>query len=592
MDYSQEWFEMADLRRRSLMTKVWVPLAAAQELYREGEHFHVGFKEEYFGCETVAVSLESKADAMQLDWSYLNDNGQEPRCTDEDYTPADVQDGWGDEPIGIRLVLRQAMTPPEIDEWHLHQDLVIALGLKREGDIWVCPREAYFEVASLKRKANGEPALLVIHAEHLRDYLRARGMGLLSSTYSSREAVTPDANYLDWSSDYVIEESTMQKWTGDIRTIHESGSPFGQDIAVMHVGRTDVDKGEDVPNFGLPRDGQVAVSSGKIKAGSGRLLMLVRGELWRTEWLDPATLSARVRRDSTPGTAFFVTDTGGTQETKSTLTAESRWLWFRPNIINELASRRGATHGWDTRETGWISVVPGRKLRFGLNDIGLVNVYAKDIAQLPDWQQKIWAGYSNSPDGGVSNEFLAAQMEARPADTEAPEERLSNSLAKLRTVTEQNLGFSIIRTHTDYDAILSKTHRFRATDYTSLLALAKDVARLTADSLDVGAIQKMLPPIPKGEKPPGSLKSLEKLLATKLDPTYARNLLTPLVGTYELRLGDAHLASSKIQDAWGLVGIDNKLPFVWQGEQLLAACASSIEQITYAFSTLFNATAE
>jgi hypothetical protein len=67
-------------------------------------------------------------------------------------------------------------------------------------------------------------------------------------------------------------------------------------------------------------------------------------------------------------------------------------------------------------------------VHFGINSRGLVNVYAKDIALLPDWQQKIWAGYNIGPDGKVSEELLASQAEAQPADTQAPEVFLGKGL--------------------------------------------------------------------------------------------------------------------------------------------------------------------
>ena len=123
-----------------------------------------------------------------------------------------------------------------------------------------------------------------------------------------------------------------------------------------------------------------------------------------------------------------------------------------------------------------------------------------------------------------------------------------------------------------------KSHRFRAVDKAGLFGLAKDVTRLTADSIDAAAIQTIICP-PKGTCW-GSLKSLEYLLATRVDPQLARSMLTSLVGIYELRLGDAHLPSSDINEALTMIGIDSSLPYVHQGYQLLNSCVSSIYEIT------------
>jgi len=64
---------------------------------------------------------------------------------------------------------------------------------------------------------------------------------------------------------------------------------------------------------------------------------------------------------------------------------------------------------------------PDYTVHFGINSLGLLNVYAKDIGLLPEWQQRIWAGYNVGPDGKVSKELLASQIDAEPADTQAPE---------------------------------------------------------------------------------------------------------------------------------------------------------------------------
>jgi hypothetical protein len=114
---------------------------------------------------------------------------------------------------------------------------------------------------------------------------------------------------------------------------------------------------------------------------------------------------------------------------------------------------------------------------------------------------------------------------------------------------------------------------FRASDEVGLFALAKDLARLTVDSIDA-AIQKIVFP-PKAEKW-GSLKSLEKLLAGKIDPTVACSMLGPLAGIYELRHTDAHLAGRDLYEAFALTKLDRTQPFLFQGYSLLHSCVSSL----------------
>ena len=128
---------------------------------------------------------------------------------------------------------------------------------------------------------------------------------------------------------------------------------------------------------------------------------------------------------------------------------------------------------------------------------------------------------------------------------------------------------------------MSRVHRFRATDRAGLFNLAKDLTRLTADAIDAGAIQKVGTP-PTGEKW-GSLKSLEKLLATVIGPGDAHTMMTPLFGIYELRLADAHLPSSEVDQALEMAGVDEHQASVSQGYMILDSCVGTLYEIAKAF---------
>ena len=51
-------------------------------------------------------------------------------------------------------------------------------------------------------------------------------------------------------------------------------------------------------------------------------------------------------------------------------------------------------------------------MHFGINAIGLVNTYAKDVALLPEWQQRVWAAHNANPDGKLSEELKASHVDA------------------------------------------------------------------------------------------------------------------------------------------------------------------------------------
>jgi len=570
----QNWFEMRDIRRRKLASAVWIPLRTIDRIEATGKFGHLGNRFEFFGVGTLAVPTESKDEIHKLGWSDIGISHNHFGCVDEGkYIPSDVSEGYRAKYTGLHLVLDQRGNSAELSEWHLHQDFVITLGLKREGDSWIRPDEGYIEVARLSKSDEGAPRLLEVRASHLKDYLCARGMGLYVTSYREHSEVVEDVKHISWPQNPHEETDEGDCWEGRIVEIHEGGMPFGSETSISHVARTDIDPLEDVPTLGLPTDDNLK-SESWTKKDSGRKLYRVQGELWRNEWIDPASTSTIVRGDEIPPTVFFIVDSEGNQETKKTLATGGRWLWFRPEVMSTLAHRRGGYLTWYTRNTGNVACSPDYGVHFGVNVLGLINVYAKDIAFLPDWQQKIWAGHNVGPEGKVSGELLMSQVNAEPARTQAPEEFLSKGLDALNEASKANLGFAILRQHDQIPDLIVRAHRFRATDRVGLFSLAKDLARLTADSFDAIAIQKFMPP-PKDTKW-GSLKSLENLLALRIEKSSAREIMGPLVGIYGLRHADAHLPSSEIDGSLALARVNQNGPYVMQGYQLLNACVSSI----------------
>src|SRR5581483_4939504 len=116
-----------------------------------------------------------------------------------------------------------------------------------------------------------------------------------------------------------------------------------------------------------------------------------------------------------------------------------------------------------------------------------------------------------------------SQMRARPARTQAPEEYLPRGIELLNKITQQQFGFRLFQAHTEYERLIQHSHRFRATNSLGLLSLAKDLARLTADSINVSAVRKIIE-----DKKLGSLKSLEALVAQQSDPQTVKTVLAPL----------------------------------------------------------------
>lgn len=208
----QSWFEMHDIRRRQFNTASWVPLTASVSQKNELPYAYSGHHEEYFGVHTLAVPAENRAEAEKLDWQNygLSDDG--PVFEEGIYIPTDIYTGNDSKMLGVKLVLKQRLSGDDNNVYHLHQDLIMALGLKREGDLWVRPSEGYETVARLSRSNNGEPIKLEIRAIHLKDYLCARGMSLFLLSYRSRFEIADSADYVSWSNTAKNEADGFSRW--------------------------------------------------------------------------------------------------------------------------------------------------------------------------------------------------------------------------------------------------------------------------------------------------------------------------------------------------------------------------------------------
>jgi hypothetical protein len=571
------WFEFREIRRRRLGDSVWIPLHVSEYVRELGTYGYAGFVKEYYGLDSVAVPILRRDDANKLRWSELGGHSQGIWATKEYYKPAEVYQYHDKEDLGIDLVLVQRFSTEDQNEWHLNQDIVIALGLKRERDVWLKPDEDYAEVARLRRSDAGKPVALEIKNDFLRDYLCARQMFLRTSMYRERAIIA--ANPADAGSpEPVTARSETENFELRLSPMIEGGHFGDGGYAVFHIGRTDVDPDEDVPVPGPETEANTQSKSWYGKHEGDRL-WYVTGELWRDENIEPAANSPRVRGDKIPSGLNFIVDAAGNRATSEDLHDQdnARWLWFRPEVIPAITNRRSGSFDWYTMDTGGVGLSTYALTHFGINRLGLVNVYAYDIAKLAAWQQQVWAGYNVVPEGGVSEELLMSQMRAEPANTMAPERALPEIMGDIDHSFVTIINVPLFRPHSETQTILRRITRFRALEPGGLFALAKDLMRLVADQIDMASLQKVVPP-PAGEKW-GSLKSLENYLATIVPADQAHLLMGPLFGAYDLRLADAHMPRSELDPAYRLVQVDPNSIQIEQGFRLVASVVSSLVRI-------------
>lgn len=576
----KDWFEMPEVRRRKLASSVWIPLRKSEVLDAGGTQHHLGSWEEVDCVGSVAFPPEHRQLGEKLGWSDIGLSHAAAPFAHEGlpYKPADVYWYNDGEPVGIDLVLVQRLNSDHPAEWMVSQDLVMALGLLREADRWVRVDEGYVEVMRQRRDKGGRVVAIEIKAEFLRDYLAARGLALRIAQYRCRKAIVEDASGLGWGARPVEVVDERGRFSTRAFGVDAHGMAVLGDVAVMRVWRTDVDHDQDVPVMAKENDNNTDYERFTVKR-PGPSAYQVEGELWREEWIEPAAQSLRVRGDKPTEDPLYVVDASGETMPASALNNEDigRWLWFRPELINALLGYRGAELSWYSRDTGAIKCSPDFDTHFGINAGGFVNVYANDVARLPLWQQRIWAGFNASPNGPVSKELMSSQMAAAPAGTAAPEHRLSEELQRLDALFEKQHAAPLFRAHSDRATLLKSIHRFRSLASGGVLALAKDIARAIADSLDIALLRSIVKP--KEDQKLGSLKLLQAALTLKVGEADARAIMGPLVGIYDLRLADAHPASSSLADAYALVGIDLNEPPIGQAVRMLEQAADALGKI-------------
>lgn len=565
---NQEWILQAKETRRTFSNATWVPLRASIN-NEKGDVKNIGYISEYFGCGSAAFPPELRELVEdRLSWSDIGiGHTVAPYAYEDGYYASIDQFQYNDkEPIGVNLVFEHPQPVVGGRQWILNPDLVVALRLIKEGTNWVRPEENFVVVARESIDEKGEHRLIEIKREFLLDYLAARNLSLRLSYYRQRVENVPlleDCEYANLKEHK--EERDGGRFELLIRNINDV---FGGSWAMFRAWRTDVDEDEDAPVMGPENDHNTGHESSQGHRG-GYEGVRVESKFWRDEWIEHQSQSIRVRRDVDKNLPQFIVETDGKRIASSELDNEDigRWLWFRSSVVTELLGNRGFKLEWYTAETGGIHSTAGYSTHFGINSSDLITVYAYDVARLLPWEQRIWSAHNVAPEGKVSSELLASQVNAQPASTHAVEVMLFEAMRMLEANIQKEYGISLFTHDIDDDVAMQHVSRFMSNDQASLLRLAKELVRMFSDRLNVRDLRKLSDHVEKEKL--GSNKLLQDVLAKKVGAEKARQVFAEVAGTYDMRVGDAHPTGSKVADAIKLAGIDQSRSFLRQGEQLI-----------------------
>ncbi len=421
----------------------------------------------------------------------------------------------------------------------------MAFNLIKEGDYWINPKEDNTQV--IKHLQNEYNNSIEIKYDYLMEYLAARKMGAAIYQFYQRNETLKSFKF-SWSKGNQLKEGENYYWQGSQYETDERGLLFGSKTAVFVAKRTDVNYDEDVPDY--QPNSNIESSSYEID-NTGDKIMTTNGELFKTDWILHGNCCSRISGEEVESSLLFYTDQKGNQENSTTLTGGIRWLWFKPDIINEILKRSNFILDWYSLNTGSIGFDRTTVVHFGLNELGYINIFTKDIAQLPETYKKIWHSYNIMPDGGVSKELQMAQMECNPASTKAPEINIIDCLDSIQKIVSEQISKSFFKEHEIEKDILKKINRFIGCNKEGIFTLCKELSRIIIERFDLDTLKS----IKNENENLGSLKRIERII-TELGGN-GRIITAPLVGVYELRHVDSHLPSSDISDSLKLLGLQD-----------------------------------
>src|SRR5690606_24335425 len=128
----------------------------------------------------------------------------------------------------------------------------------------------------------------------------------------SRDIIAGNTKFLSWKDDSIqeINEKDSWKWECRIMPIHEGGHQFGEKIAVSHVGRTDIDEDDDIPDISDFPTEENTKSDFYEKEFTGKKLYRVMSELWKKDWIEPVKNNPSSEEDSSEKIFFIVDEEG------------------------------------------------------------------------------------------------------------------------------------------------------------------------------------------------------------------------------------------------------------------------------------------
>lgn len=575
----QNWLELKDIRSLTYDEQVWIPIYGFKYGDTHAKFPEIGHYEEFqqFGGAVIFDKYKTIAEKI-TSWDTWSKDEYSPYYSDEyPYEESHQFSDSEENPIGFRLAISQFLSNDVPTQMHLYQDFVIAYHLIFEEGSWIRPKNDNEKVVRYLFDENKEIRLVEVKASYLKDYLAVRGASYRLYYYTGRQLIQKDKPKFDWDEEKIISEFPNDRCSARIEFVTKHGDPPRTGSILVESHRTDVNFREDIPNFS--EKGFSGISSTSRTTVDTNLpdRYFAYCRMWRGEWISKADRTRLIGNLKHVEDLFVFTTNTSEPTNLKTLRSEEvgQYLWFKPDVIGQLATNRDGRIRWGGRNLGTFHYSIDSKVDFGVNSLGLINVYACDIANLRQWEKTIWVSQNCPPEGGVCEELLEFQQECKQPTTKSPERNLVVTIHELNRWFIRKFDRPLLLRRDEMFNIIQNIHRFRSVNEQGLQALARDIFKYVFEWVSPSNLKDAL----KTDLPSGkTLKMLEQLLREHSNIKDASKVMEAIFGLHDLRNHVSHLASSEanIEKYYGKIGINRDQPYVNQGAEMIERVSETL----------------
>jgi len=532
----KNWLLMNDIKNVNITDKSWITVLAYIEERNDINPGYDGYQRQYDCINSIIIKKnEIKKLPLLLRNTVIQSADNRPSAYDRTYERIEEFSDYQSKITGEYFIYKRNHPLNQKREICISQDLIFALDLFNIGDNYYDPHFNDELVIRIDNDDKKETYKVDIRKDYLLDYLSARNMSLLVDRYFERQVDTINNLY----DDNIQEEVTDYSYALFASKTLPNGMRPGDSALVMKVSYKDVDYNEDIPEYDEARDTQVEQSEIKYE---GEGINHYLAEFRRIYVLHNNGISIKIRRDKVKLNYKYYVDNTNKKVLSDKLITKIQFLWFKPDIIKILLQGKYCTLRWFTRDTCQIGNIENH-IWFGVNKLGLINVFAKDIIELPEYYQNKWFSYNCPPNGGVSQELLMSQIEASPANTKPSEYLLKISLQEINNAFLDIYSKPIFKEATEAVDLDKQINRFQSISQDDCFALCKNINRFIIERFNNDVLIELSSDM---EKRTGSLKRLEHILSKK--DAGASKIISPLFIIYDMRIIDAHYTEVSAKD--------------------------------------------